>query len=231
MDGWFDALGRSLPAGWAIVATGGYANGLLCPGSDVDVVLIHPQRAASRGGSRRSPSRCGTRCGTPGVKLSPAAHSVKSLAGAGVRRPGHGDGDPPPATRRRQRRRSDHRSAPRVSTSGANGRRAGWPSCAPSRPIVGRSTGDVASLLEPDLKDGHGGLRDFDSIRWALATDRAEIVAVAGGADRRPRRAGRDAAGDALRAAPCDRQVDQRACCCRIKTPSPRRWASPTPTC
>ena len=38
-------------------------------------------------------------------------------------------------------------------------------------------TGDVASLLEPDLKDGHGGLRDFDSIRWALATDRAEITA------------------------------------------------------
>ena len=65
MDGWFDALGRALPPGWAIVATGGYANGLLCPGSDVDVVLIHPQRRRAPTRCEPSPSRCGTRCGTP----------------------------------------------------------------------------------------------------------------------------------------------------------------------
>ena len=36
--------------------------------------------------------------------------------------------------------------------------------------------GDVASLLEPDLKDGHGGLRDYDAVRWALLTDREEVA-------------------------------------------------------
>jgi [protein-PII] uridylyltransferase len=38
--------------------------------------------------------------------------------------------------------------------------------------------GDVASLLEPDLKDGRGGLRDHDMIRWALRVDRAEVTAA-----------------------------------------------------
>src|ERR1700712_5364063 len=48
MDGWFDALGAGLPDGWAIVATGGYAAGLLSPGSDIDVVLLHPQKASAQ---------------------------------------------------------------------------------------------------------------------------------------------------------------------------------------
>ena len=30
--------------------------------------------------------------------------------------------------------------------------------------------GEVSSLLEPNLKDGRGGLRDRDVLRWALAT-------------------------------------------------------------
>ena len=38
--------------------------------------------------------------------------------------------------------------------------------------------GDVASLLEPDLKDGRGGLRDHDMIRWALRVDRADVAAA-----------------------------------------------------
>ena len=38
--------------------------------------------------------------------------------------------------------------------------------------------GDVASLLEPDLKDGRGGLRDHDMIRWALAIDRPDVTAA-----------------------------------------------------
>ena len=31
--------------------------------------------------------------------------------------------------------------------------------------------GDVAYLLEPDLKDGHGGLRDVQTLRWAGDAD------------------------------------------------------------
>jgi len=32
--------------------------------------------------------------------------------------------------------------------------------------------GEVSSLLEPNLKDGRGGLRDLDTLRWTVALDR-----------------------------------------------------------
>ena len=78
MDGWFDALARGLPTGWSIVATGGYANGLLCPGSDVDVVLIHPHRAGADD-VRSLAEPLWYPMWNAGVKLSPSAHSVMSL--------------------------------------------------------------------------------------------------------------------------------------------------------
>ena len=36
----------------------------------------------------------------------------------------------------------------------------------------------MASLLEPDLKDGRGGLRDHDMVRWALQTGRADVASA-----------------------------------------------------
>src|SRR4051794_31000412 len=46
MDGWFMSLGAALPPGWSLAATGGYGAGTLSPGSDVDVMLLHPHKAA-----------------------------------------------------------------------------------------------------------------------------------------------------------------------------------------
>ncbi|MEO6122918.1 MAG: [protein-PII] uridylyltransferase [Ilumatobacteraceae bacterium] len=176
MDGWFDALGRHLQSGWSIIATGGYANGLLCPGSDIDVVLVHPPRASSDEVGSIAES-VWYPLWDAGVKLSPAAHSVKSLlalAGTDLHtatallRLRILAGDPVDTDAIRAgaldqwRRKSQHWL---VQLSEVNEHR--W-----SR------SGDVASLLEPDLKDGQGGLRDYDSIRWALAVDRPEISAA-----------------------------------------------------
>jgi [protein-PII] uridylyltransferase len=174
MDGWFDALARGLPPGWAIVATGGYANGLLCPGSDIDVVLIHPPRAGTED-VRAIAEPLWYPMWNAGVKLSPAAHSVKSLLSLA-------SGDLVTATailRLRHLAGSDAEviELGRAGLEQWRKRAASW--LAELRTVTTErwsKTGDVASLLEPDLKDGHGGLRDFDSIRWALATDRAEIL-------------------------------------------------------
>ena len=51
-----------------------------------------------------------------------------------------------------------------------NGRR--WLDALRARVIERRAqAGDVAYLLEPDLKDGHGGLRDVQTLWWAADAD------------------------------------------------------------
>jgi [protein-PII] uridylyltransferase len=176
MDGWFDALGRNLPPGWSIIATGGYANGLLCPGSDIDVVLLHPQRA-SADEVRTVAEPLWYPMWDAGVKLSPAAHSVRSLLSLAA-------GDLITATTI-LRVRTLAGSAVDTAEVRAGGldqwRRKSHVWLSRLQQISEQRwarTGDVASLLEPDLKDGQGGLRDYDAIRWALAVDRPEISAA-----------------------------------------------------
>ncbi|MGZ4806286.1 MAG: [protein-PII] uridylyltransferase, partial [Ilumatobacteraceae bacterium] len=175
MDGWFDALARELPSGWSVIATGGYANGLLCPGSDIDVVLIHPQRA-SADEVRFIAEPLWYPMWNAGVKLSPAAHSVKSLLALAS-----SDLVTATAILRLRHLAGSEAEVAEVGAAGLDQWRKkapGW--LAQLRTVTAErwsKTGDVASLLEPDLKDGHGGLRDYDCIRWALATDRVEISA------------------------------------------------------
>ncbi|HEY0519874.1 MAG TPA: HD domain-containing protein, partial [Ilumatobacteraceae bacterium] len=175
MDGWFDALARGIPAGWSLVATGGYANGLLCPGSDVDVVLVHPHRAGADE-VRSVAEPLWYPMWNAGVKLSPSAHSVKSLLGLA-------SADLVTATAI-LRLRCLAGSEADIAELRAGGLDQ-WHKKAPSwlaqlRTVTTErwtKAGDVASLLEPDLKDGHGGLRDHDSLRWALAANRPEVRA------------------------------------------------------
>lgn len=176
MDGWFDALARRLPGGWSLMSTGGYANGLLCPGSDVDVVLLHPDRA-SAADVRAVAEPLWYPMWDAGVKLSPAAHSTKSLlslastdlvTATAILRVRHLAGSNEPIDALRAAGREQWRKR---ATAWLNELRAvtdeRW-----------AKLGEVASLLEPDIKDGRGGLRDYDGIRWALLTDRPEIAAA-----------------------------------------------------
>ena len=176
MDGWFDALGSELPDGWAIMATGGYAAGLLSPGSDIDVVLVHPQRASANE-VRDIAEPLWYPMWDAGVKLSPAAHSVKSLLGLAS-----SDLVTATAVLRVRRLAGTEAAVAEVRAQSLDQWRKRSSAWLAELHAVNQErwskTGEVASLLEPDLKDGQGGLRDHDSLRWALAVDRAEISAA-----------------------------------------------------
>ena len=172
-DAWFDRLAFDLPQGWSLMATGGYAGGALCPGSDIDVVLLHPHKAGADE-VRAVAEGIWYPLWDAGVKLSPAAHSIKTLIALGnddlvtatsilrVRRLA-GDATQVKEVNRialdQWRRRSNHWLQQLHAVSEER-----W-----------AKTGEIASLLEPDVKDGMGGLRDHDVLRWALATDREDV--------------------------------------------------------
>ncbi len=175
MDGWFGALGHDLPTGWSIIATGGYATGLLCPGSDIDVILLHPPKAGSDE-VRDIAEPLWYPMWDGGVKLSPAAHSVKTLISLA-------SNDLVTATSLLRIRRLAG-SEPDVLDTRTKAlelwRGKPLPWLTKLRQISEERwerTGEVAALLEPDLKDGQGGLRDYDTMRWALAVDRDDVTA------------------------------------------------------
>ncbi len=158
--GLFDQATGGDSRGIALVAVGGYGRGELCPHSDLDVVLVH------RG--RRSISDLAERIWYPvwdeGISLD---HSV--------RRPGEA----------LEMAGSDLRVAlglldarvvcgdRRTANSVLEGARDRWTKQKPPWLEVlaeqvaerHRSYGDVGFLLEPDLKEAHGGLRDVGALR------------------------------------------------------------------
>ncbi|HEV3281815.1 MAG TPA: [protein-PII] uridylyltransferase [Acidimicrobiales bacterium] len=155
----FEAATGGDKRGIALVAVGGYGRGELCPYSDLDVVLLH------RG--HRGISQMADRIWYPvwdeGISLD---HSVRrpgealELAGSDLRvalglldaRVVCGD--------------------PKVAEPVLEGARDRWAKQKP--PWLGvladqvserhRSYGDVGFLLEPDLKESHGGLRDVGAL-------------------------------------------------------------------
>ena len=179
-DSWFESLAAGvtggLPPGWALLATGGYARGVLAPGSDIDVMLIHPHKAAAAG-VREVAESLWYPLWDAGLKLSPAVHSPKTLLQLTA-----DDLDTATAVLAVRCLAGDAQVAAEVNAAALEQWR--------KRPTLwlqrlldsGQQRwarlGAVASLLEPDLKDGRGGLRDYDMIRWALRTDRPEVAAA-----------------------------------------------------
>ncbi|MEO5901371.1 MAG: hypothetical protein ABIR68_14765, partial [Ilumatobacteraceae bacterium] len=175
-DAWFDRLAVDLPGDWSLMATGGYAGSALCPGSDIDVVLLHPSKATDAR-VREVAEALWYPLWDGGVKLSPAAHSTKTLlaladddivTATSILRVRCLGGDPGAvrdvqrAALEQWRKRPNHWLQRLHAVSEERWARFG----------------EVASLLEPDLKDGRGGLRDHDVLRWALAVDRDDIAAA-----------------------------------------------------
>ena len=180
LTGLFDRATDGDSRGLALMAVGGYGRSELCPFSDLDVVLLH------RG--RRNMSATADRIWYPvwdeGITLD---HSV--------RRPGEA----------LEMAGEDLRVAlglldarvvcgdPKVAEPVIEGARERWVKQKP--PWLGvlvdlvaerhRSYGDVGFLLEPDLKESHGGLRDVAALTAMMLAvpvlaDYVDTVAIDG---------------------------------------------------
>ena len=162
-------------SGVALVAVGGYGRAELCPGSDIDLLLLHDGREsllASDGALGDSPQRgnLADRLWYPiwDEKLK-LGHAVRSLAG--TLDLAASDIDTATALVDARHLAGDEALTARL-IEGVN---ADWRDNASQRlddlqRAVNRrhsQSGEVAFLLEPDLKTGRGGLRDAHAIRWA----------------------------------------------------------------
>jgi len=157
-----EATGSTAPIGVALVAVGGYGRAELSPQSDIDVVLLHDGGA----GIGELADRVWYPIWDEGVKLGHAVRTVReALALAGddldtatsLLHARHVAGDPV-LTADLARRALDQWQK----------RARRWLAELSAR-VAARhdSAGEVAFLLEPDLKEGRGGLRDVHALHWA----------------------------------------------------------------
>ena len=165
VDDWTRALARDLPMGIALAATAGYARRELCPGSDIDLCLIHDPRV--------DPSVFTSALWYPlwdaGLTTKPLTHTVESALALA-------DTDLIMATTLLEVRHIA--GDPALSAALAIRAQERWQAQAKRRLSELADTiderhakaGETAYLLEPDLKDGRGGLRDTHALRWAAAS-------------------------------------------------------------
>src|SRR5688500_7003964 len=151
----------------ALVAVGGYGRAELAPGSDLDVMLLH------RG--RKDVGALAERIWYPlwdaGFKLGHAVRTVKEALALAA-------SDLDTATSLLDVRLIAGDSA--LSEELTRKAEAQWQSRSDRwLPVVGQAVaerheraGEVAFLLEPDLKEGRGGLRDVHAQHWAEAARR-----------------------------------------------------------
>ena len=150
--------------GVALVAIGGYGRSELCPQSDIDVMLIHDRRRDISAVADRiwypvwdEGLHLGQSVSTVREALALAAGTVETATALLSAR--HVAGD---------RALSDQLAA---EARTAWERRAKRWLADLARGVESRHqrAGEVAFLLEPDLKEGRGGLRDVHALGWAQA--------------------------------------------------------------
>ena len=150
--------------GVALVAVGGYGRRELLPGSDLDVLLLH----AGRDGIASIADRIWYPVWDSGARLDHAVRTVpqaRRVARAdikvvlGLLSARHVAGDPALTTQLREGALEDWRAAARTRLAelrDLHNERA-------------RIFGELAFLLEPDLKEARGGLRDVHAIQAIAA--------------------------------------------------------------
>ncbi|MBD0669819.1 [protein-PII] uridylyltransferase, partial [Streptomyces sp. CBMA156] len=162
LAGLFAAAGA--PSGVALVAVGGYGRGELSPRSDLDVLLLHEGRV-----SGELPERIWYPVWDSGARLDHAVRTVaqaRSVAAADLRAQlGLLD--------------ARHLAGDRALTDALrSGVLTDWRASAPARlpelRELGRARaerqGELSFLLEPDLKEARGGLRDVVVLDAIAAT-------------------------------------------------------------
>src|ERR1039457_2616356 len=158
IDEWLRTLVPD-PDGVAVVAVGGYGRQELCPGSDLDILLLHQGRKDMGQLAEQlwyplwdAGLQVAHSVRTVRQALSEAHTDLKVALGLLDARVVHGDVT--------------------LGESLAERVRAAWRHDATRRPPALDAVtterhakfGEVAFLLEPDLKEGHGGLRDVTTL-------------------------------------------------------------------
>lgn len=183
-DRWLHALldeaAADQPARLALVAAGGYGRSELAPGSDLDVWLVHD--------GRHDVTQVAERLWYPvwdsGLKLGHAVRTPRqllSLAGE--------DLDTATAALSMRVIAGDAEVLDGLAARAAQQWRKRWSKWLAelSRRVDLRhvAAGEVAFLLEPDIKEGRGGLRDVHALEWAqlarevlLAGDREALASA-----------------------------------------------------
>ncbi len=161
-----DATTRSArPPKVALVAVGGYGRGELAPFSDLDVLLVHestPARVEELASAIWYP------LWNAGLKVGHAVRTLDEQHDLS-----RSDLDTATALLTARYVAGDKKLAAAVIEMGATNwrkKRKRWLAELQARVRERQlEAGEVAYTLEPDLKDGHGGLRDAQSLWWAAA--------------------------------------------------------------
>jgi [protein-PII] uridylyltransferase len=168
-DAWIAALASSAreqhprAPRFALVAVGGYGRGELSPFSDIDLLLVHQSSSARL---ESVASAIWYPIWDAGLKLGHAVRSVDDTIELAKT-----DLDTATALLTARFVAGDVKLGAEVVEQGATTfrrRRKKWLSELQARVRTRQAeAGDVAYILEPDLKDGHGGIRDAQSLWWA----------------------------------------------------------------
>ena len=149
-------------SGIALVAVGGYGRGELCPGSDIDLLLLHDKRLEVREIAAKlwypiwdQGLKLGHSVGTVRQTLALAAENLDTATTLLSARAIAGDGA------------YTEELATKALAQWQNGSRRWLKELAMRVEDRHQTSGEIAFLLEPDLKDGRGGMRDVHALRWA----------------------------------------------------------------